>query len=337
MKKYFVLFAFLAYCCTAFAVENVDFNIRFYDKRIYYPQKDPIYIQLTLTNKSPDVFRFKLCEDRAFSIDFDTRTLSNKPIEAADFLIRKRSTKGQIFFREVSLESGESFSWVENLRDYNNIHESGAFIVQAKFFPELLNQSAARQEKIEKTNFQAATGLQQQPAILGPITSNRLSLQIRPPAIAAEGGIPVALEEETMAILAREKMAPDEVVAWTLRARQHSHWERFFLYLDLEAMVARDAGKERKWRSESEEGRKRMVERWRGELQSSVIDGDISAIPIEFKIERTNYADDEGTVSVLEKFKAGDYTERKRYTYYLKRTDDIWTIYDYVVMNLGTE
>ena len=102
-------------------------------------------------------------------------------------------------------------------------------------------------------------------------------------------------------------------------------------------MISRDGGKERKWRSESEEGRQRMIERWREEMQSTVIDGDISSIPIEFTIERTNYSDDEGTVSVLEKFKAGDYTELKRYTYYLKRTDGIWTIYDYVVMKLGTE
>jgi hypothetical protein len=80
-----------------------------------------------------------------------------------------------------------------------------------------------------------------------------------------------------------------------------------------------------------------MLARYRQELQGAKIDGDISAIPYEFTIERTTYNADEGTVTVLEKFKTGDYTERKRYTYYLSRVDDIWTIVDYVVINLGTE
>ena len=210
MKKFFVFFALFTLCGAAFAAENVDFSIRFYDKQIYHPQK-PIYIQLTLTNKSTDAFRFKLCEDRAFSIDFDMRTPGNKPIEAADSLIRKRSTKGQIFFREVTLEIGESFSWVENLYDYAKIQESGAFIVQAKFFPELF-KSASATVMAENTNFRPVSGLSETAAPLGAIASNRLNLQIRPAIIAGEKGIPVALEEETMAILAREKLPPDEVV-----------------------------------------------------------------------------------------------------------------------------
>jgi hypothetical protein len=42
-------------------------------------------------------------------------------------------------------------------------------------------------------------------------------------------------------------------------------------------------------------------------------------------------------VVVLEKFRTGTYVERKRYTYYLHRRDDVWTISDYTVQNLGTE
>jgi hypothetical protein len=42
-------------------------------------------------------------------------------------------------------------------------------------------------------------------------------------------------------------------------------------------------------------------------------------------------------VSALEKFKTGSYIERKRYTYYMRLRDDVWTIVDYTVLNLGTE
>jgi hypothetical protein len=102
-------------------------------------------------------------------------------------------------------------------------------------------------------------------------------------------------------------------------------------------MIVRDAPRQRQWLAESEEGRQRMLARYRAELRQEVTDGDIATIPMEFQIERTTYAADEGTVSVLEKFKTGNYIERKRYTYYLRQRDDAWTIVDYRVLNLGTE
>jgi hypothetical protein len=82
-----------------------------------------------------------------------------------------------------------------------------------------------------------------------------------------------------------------------------------------------------------------MTARYREELRNTVVDGDIATIPTEYTIERTTYSAEEGTVIVLEKFKVptGNYTERKRFTYTLRRRDNIWTIVDYVVFNLGTE
>jgi hypothetical protein len=145
------------------------------------------------------------------------------------------------------------------------------------------------------------------------------------------------LHVDTNAILVREPLTPDEVVSYNLIARQKEQWEKFFLYLDLEAMLSRDSIRRRQWIAESEEGRQRMLDRYRRDLQSAVIDGDISTIPKNFIIERTTYGVEEGTVTVLEYFQVGQYTERKRYTYYLRRSDNIWTIVDYVVVNLGTE
>jgi hypothetical protein len=42
-------------------------------------------------------------------------------------------------------------------------------------------------------------------------------------------------------------------------------------------------------------------------------------------------------VQVLEKFRQRDFTELKRYTYYLTRRDRIWLITGYETVNLGTE
>jgi hypothetical protein len=170
-----------------------------------------------------------------------------------------------------------------------------------------------------------------------PLESNRLTLSIRPRSILGPDGIPFELDVETNAVLVRERLSPDEVVAYFLTARQKSQWEKFFLYLDLEAMLSRDAYRRRQYVAESEEGRQQMVARYRRDLQNAVIDEDIALIPMDFVIERTVYTAQSGSVTALEQFRVGSYTERKRYTWYVEKQDDIWIIVDYSVVNLGTE
>jgi len=313
------------------AETGIAFNIRYFDKRIYYLEQDPVFIQITLTNNSPSPFRFKLADERAFSVDFDVRTSANRAVDAADILVRKRSQSQQVYFREISVETGESFSFVEDLRDFAALTQSGNYVIQARIYPELYQtiESSSGTAGIAPGRTIAAAGL--------PLESNRLALTIRPRLIPGPDGIPLELDVETNAVLVREKLPPDAVVSYLLTARQKSQWEKFFLYLDLEAMLARDAYRRRQWTAESEEGRQRMLMRYRQDLQNAVIDGDISLIPMDFTIERTAYNNQTGTVTVLELFRVGTYTERKRYTWYLEKKDDIWTIIDYSVVNLGTE
>jgi hypothetical protein len=295
--------------------QDVEITIRYYDKRVYYVEDAPIFVQVTITNNGPGTYRFRLADERAFSVDFDVRTVSNRPLEPADPLTRKRTANQQVFFREIAVESGESFSFVEDIRDYAALTQSGAFVVQARVYPGLFRTTGA-QESL-------------------PLESNRLTLNLRPPSLPGPDGIPLEMNTETNAILVREQISPDEVIQYTLTARQRGQWEKFFLYLDLESMIIRDGARGRQWIAESEEGRRRMLARYRDELRRD--NGDLSTIPKEFTIERTTYAAEEGTVIVLEKFQVGYYTERKRYTYTLRRKDGIWTITDYLVINLGTE
>jgi hypothetical protein len=329
MKRIYMVFLPLLALASAFlpaeisASEGAEFSIRFYDKRIYHVSgnsADPIYVQATVANRSPEVYRFKLADERAFSIEFDVRTLGNRTVEPADALIRRRTGGGRVFFREISVESGESFSFIEDLRNYADLSEPGAFVVRARIYPELYRT--------------AQEGFEPAP----PLESNRLSLNLRPPVIPGPEGMPAAVDLDARTVLGRERLAPDEIVEYLITARQRSQWEKFFLYLDLEEIIARNPARRRQWNAEGEEGRRRMLVRYREEMRQSVIDGDITAIPFEFEIQRTDYNALEGTVIVLEKFRTGtNYTERKRYTYYVKRKDDYWVIVDYVVANLGTE
>jgi hypothetical protein len=299
-----------------YAVElpgTVDFSIRFYDRRVYYVESDPIFVQITITNNSPSPYRFKLADDRAFSVDFDIRTMSNRPLQQADLLIRKRTINSNVFFREVAIESGESFSFVENICDYISFGQTGSFRVKAKIYPELFRSTTT-----------------------AAIESNYLSLTLRPAVINGPDGIPLEMDVATGAVLVKQKLPPDEVVNYMIAARQESQWEKFFLYLDLEAMLKKDALQSRKYNAENEEGRRRMVNAYKQNLQNAVIDGDIVVIPTSFSILKTQYNNDEGTVVVLQRYRFPNYTELREYTYYLEKKDNFWIIVSYSVQGMGT-
>ena len=321
MKRFyrFTIFIFLVFSAFSFVLAfespgQVEFNIRFFDRRIYYVETDPILVQITITNNSPAPYRFKLADDRAFSVDFDIRTMSNRQLQFSDSLIRKRTQNVQVFFREISIESGESFSFVEDLRDFISFQQPGSFRVRAKIYPELFRSAS-----------------------VAAIESNFLNLNLRPALIQGPDGIPLEMDVATGAVLVRQRIPPDEVVTYMLTARQESQWERFFLYLDLEAMLSRDPVQRRIYNAENEAGRRRMVTEYRLDLQNSMIDGDIAVIPTTFEIQNTVYNNDTGTVVVLQRFRMPAYTELRQYTYQLERRDNIWTIVNYSVNSMGTE
>ncbi|MCL2138885.1 MAG: hypothetical protein FWH41_05075 [Treponema sp.] len=317
-----VLFGVMSAIGMYAAEPDIDMNIRFFDRRLYYAEDNPILIQITLSNNSPSTFRFKLADERIFSLDFDVRTLNNRQVEAADELIRKRAQYNRVYFREIAVEPGESFSFVEDLRAYANLNIAGAYIVRAKMYTELYRYGNVA---VLPAGINGAV-----------LESKGLSLNIRPPVVTGPDGLPVEMDTATGADLVRERLSPDKVVEYTIIARQKSQWEKFFLYLDLEEMLKQDAVRLRKWNNESGEGRKLMLDQFRSELRNTVVDGTISVIPDEFVIERTQYDSLEATVVVLKTFKYTNFSELKRYTYFLRQRDNIWSITDYSVVNLGT-
>jgi len=316
---------------------EVDIAIRYFDKRVYYAgtETGPVLVQVTVSNRGAAPYRFKLADERAFSVDFEIRSMTNRILEPAQILIRKRTQDQHVFFREVSVEPGESLSFTEDLRDYVDLNGAGSFVVQARLYPELYRPYGS--PSAPGSMPASSSGVPPVANALPAVNSNRLPLTLRIAPIIEGTAPPAALDVETGAVLVRENMPPDRVLEYLLTARQKGQWEKFFLYLDLESMISRDGARKRAWLTESEEGRRRMLDRYRSDLRNALVDGDISTIPIEFVIEKTTYGAEQGTIIAIEKFRFGTYTERKRYTYYVKRRDDVWMVYDYSVVNLGTE
>ncbi|MBQ9239436.1 MAG: hypothetical protein IJ191_09045 [Treponema sp.] len=297
------------------AFKDADVAIQFYDRTMYYPgavHDNPIYIHISIKNNGTDTLRFKLADDRMFSLDFSVYTVRNTQLPQTDTLIRKRTTNQTVYFREIAVEPGEEYAFVENLKEYIAITEQSVYYVELNFYPELY--------KAKYTT----------------LASNRLTLQVSPsPSAAAVSAIPV--RADTAEILLAEELPPDKVVEQTIIARQRSLWNQYFLYMDVEAMLEKNDAARRRYRAASADERARMLTRYRADLMALRIDTDIVAVPERFEIARTTYSPTEGTVEVVEWFRYPTYRERKIYTYYVRQRDGIWMIYDYKVVNAGTE
>lgn len=295
--------------------DDMSVSIKYYDRTMYYPENadsNPVFVHISIKNNSSQTLRFKLADDRMFSCDFDVYTVKNTKLEQTENLIRKRTTNQTVYFREISLETGEEYSFVENLKDYIQIKEPSVYYLSVKFYPELYKSKYYE------------------------VLSNRLSLEVRPsPSAASSTALPV--KNATAELIKPEEISPDKVVEQTIIARQKSLWDQFFLYLDIEEMLKRSPSLKRKYSAVSADDRARMLRNYKADLMQSRIDNDIVAIPEAFEIEKTTYTKTEGTVTVTEWFRYPNFRERKSYVYKVRQREGIWQIYDYTVTNLGTE
>lgn len=298
--------------------EKETVSIRFYDKSVYYPggsSSEPIFVKIAITNNGSETMYFKLADDRSFSVDFSLVNTKNRYVKHGEDWEKKRNSNRQIYFREISLEPGETYSFVENIKDYFTIESPGIYVLKSSFFPELKRLPDDSEKHI---------------------ISNSLTLEVKPALSASSlGSMPVSVVNGE--ILRKQPIPPDQVIRYTLLSRQKSIWEQFFLYMDIEKMLSKDPARNKRFKAESESGRMKMVEMYKRELMQEQIDKDIAAIPVEFKIEHTAYTDTEAQVKVIEWFQYRNFREKKRFTYYLSSRDGIWILYDYIVENLGTE
>lgn len=294
---------------------NASVSIKYYNKSIYYPGNAddfPVFVHITIKNNGTETLRFKLADDRKFSLDFNAYTVKNSRLPQTEEIIEKRTTNQTVYFRELALEGGEEYSFVENVKDYLKIDDSSVYYLEMFFYPELY-----------KAKYLS-------------LKSNRLTLEVRPsPSSASSNYIPV--KDQTVEILKQEELSPDKVVESTIIARQKSLWDQYFLYMDLENLLKRNNTLAKKYAAGSAEERERILASFKADLMQSKIENDIIAVPEKFVIEKTSYTPTEGSVSVMEWFKYPNFSEIKRYNYKVRQREGIWQIYDYTVVNLGTE
>ena len=315
MKKKLSVILFIFLTGVMFA-QNLAVDITYHDKKVYYTDAaSDIFVRVSLTNRGAETLYFKLADNHEFSLDFTAIDTKNKNVLHTEGWLRNMNTNNRVYFRDVSLEPGQTYSFIENVKAYLDFKTPGVYILQCAFFSGLRSKSDLSEAHI---------------------LSNRLTLEIKPSlGPLSIGTLPVS--ESTSDILQAQAIPPDQVITYMLNARQKSYWEQFFLYIDLERLVQKNPAKAKRYKAESEMGRVQMLNEFRQQLRQSKIEQSIVMLPSDFKIERTTYNDTEAEVKVIEWFSYSNFKEKKRYTYSLSSRDGVWTVYDYVVENLGTE
>lgn len=315
MKKKLTIIVFTLLASYLFA-QNLSVNIAYHDKKVYYTDAgSAVLVRVSLTNRGGETVYFKLADNHEFSLDFTAIDTKNKNVARTEAWLRNMNTNNRVYFRDVSLEPGETYSFIENVKDFLKFETPGVYILQCAFFSDLRFKSDLSEAHI---------------------VSNRLTLEIKPSlGPLSIGTLPVS--ESNNDILQAQAIPPDQVITYMLNARQKSYWEQFFLYIDLERLIQKNPSKSKRYTAESEMGRIQMLNEFRQQLRQSKIEQSIVMLPSDFKIERTTYNDTEAEVKVIEWFSYSNFKEKKRYTYSLSSRDGVWTVYDYVVENLGTE
>ena len=99
--------------------DNLSVSIKYYDRTMYYPgnpDTNPVFVHISIKNNSTETMRFKLADDRMFSVDFNGYTIKNLQLPQTEKVIRKRTSNQTVYFREIALETGEEYSFVENFK-----------------------------------------------------------------------------------------------------------------------------------------------------------------------------------------------------------------------------
>lgn len=302
----------------AFSEMQPEIQIRLYNQTVYTDSSN-VELQVELTNKGISPILFKLADQRVHNIKLDVRTLANDPITECDQCIKEFISSQPVYYSEIRLRPSEQFTFIVPLEDFVILKKSGKYFIKAWFFKE----------------FRSAKGT--------PLASNTIELEITPPEINDED---FKLEMPTKSLaLKAQPLYPDEVIRWTLDSRikaanekeyqkQNSIWDEFFLYLDLEELYLKSGESRKEYLTLSETERIKKLEEYQKWLKEGSRDKDLLLIPSNYQIIKTSYTENNAVVVVYQEFNAGRFIDRKQYSYFLRKNDTIWNIYDYSIINM---
>lgn len=343
---------------------KVVVTTRYYNKQVYYPNT-PILIRVAIRNDSPNDFVMQLADEPILNLDVRVKTLTNLTLQPSEACFTRLSGAQPFVYRLMSLRPGEEYSFDFDIRQFVQIDNPGTYVVELDFIPTQL--SATSRMRYESLPFGAGNGSglatgntnwddRLNATIQGKeinnenngvaastpvsfpsaISSNTLGLTIRP-SVGNRTMLEQMISEDTGEVLARQPLAPDEVVTYTLDARQKDQWNKFFLYINLESLFLNNTDRNRRYRVADTRTKDYMLETFRTQMINQELELGIAARPYSFKILSVYYTEENAYVITRQVYRQPQYDEVKEYTWFLRKENGSWAIYNYEVKNLGTE
>ncbi|AFI31412.1 hypothetical protein [Borrelia crocidurae] len=291
--------------------KGLDFKIKFFNQSIYRVNSN-VSIEVLLSNSSDDLITLEVGDVNTFGFDFDVTDTTNIKVKRSLEYVKNRSKNIAIPVRTLILRPNERFSVVMSLNQFVQFDKDGVYFVKGVFFPNISDP----QERVE---------------------SNVITLFLKPKVdnLAEEFDFSnLASNREVQNVLKRENLSPDKVIEYLFSALRLGEREKFFLYIDIESLILNDQNKSYLYKQELKSGSNNMIEEYKEYLWNNG-NSYISKVPSKFSIVETSYTDSTGRVVSDVYFEDGHFYVAKRYTFFLKKYDYYWIIYDYTVQNTG--
>jgi hypothetical protein len=289
--------------------QDVTFHVQFHNQRVYYPGTS-VWVRATVRNNSDQDYVFSLADQAEFNLLMNVRTLANQAVPVSENYMLRAASSRPVFYRLLKLLPGEEHSFLVDLGDFVRIDEPGNFIVQAQFVPSVNNA---------------------QPLL----RSNILRLSVRPDSGSAQ--FIDSIDAQTGEILERQGLAPDEVIRFILDGRQRGHWNRVFLYLDLDALFQRSSDRRIRFLNASETTRNQLLQDFGADIRAGRVESSVATAPDEFSILQVSYTPSHATVVSRHVYYRHQFNEIKEFIWNLELNNGVWLVTGFAVQNLGTQ
>ncbi|MGL4524555.1 MAG: hypothetical protein ACRCVN_03415 [Spirochaetia bacterium] len=334
---------------------SISVTARYYNKQVYYPNT-PILIKVSVRNNSSRDFVLQLADEPILNLDVRVKSLTNVALQPSEAYFTRLSAAQPFVYRLMNLRPGEEYSFDFDVRQFVDIGNPGTYIVELDFIPSQLSAtsrmryenlpttsavstSANWEERLQAMIKGRSVAAQAQPlqtSFPSVISSNALGLTVRP-AVNNKTALEQMISEDTGEVLSRQVLAPDEVVSYTLESRQRDQWNKFFLYINLESLFLNNTDRNRRFRVADTKTKDYMLENFRNQLINQEIELGVASRPYSFKVLSVYYTEENAYVLTRQVYRQPQYDEIKEYTWFLRKENGFWAIYNYEVKNLGTE
>ena len=308
---FFMFLVFVPFMLFSKDYKGLDFKIKFFNQSIYCVNSN-VAIEISFSNASDDLLTLEIGDVNTFSFDFDVTDTTNIKVKRPLEYVQNRAKNIAIPVRTLTLRPNERFSVVVNLNQFVQFDKDGVYFVKGVFFPDISD--------LQKS-----------------IESNVITLFLKPKmgnGVEEFNFSNLSSNHEIQNVLKRENLSPDKVVEYLFSALRLGEKEKFFLYIDIESLILNDRNKSYLYKQEFKSGSDEMLKEYKDYLWENS-NSDISRVPSKFSIVETTYTDSTGKVVSDVYFDDGHFYVARRYTFFLKKYDYCWIIYDYTVQNTG--